>query len=366
MRAATFVLASVLTLPSAATEAADPPPKVVVTGPRTTDVAVTQQYPGLLRARRHIDVQSLTTGYLEEVPVKEGQAVKKGDVLFKVVPVLYKAKLDAELAEVQLAKLELNNARKLFEQKVVSQQEVTLSEAKLAKAQAKAKLAETELNFTAVRAPFDGLLGRLEKQGGSLVTEKDALTTLSDNSVMWVYFTVSEARYLEYKAREGKGKDPSRLELADSRIELVLADGRTFDQTAGNVVTVDGKFNSETGTILFRADFQNPDRLLRHGQTGTVSIRRAVKNATVIPQRATFEVLDRRYVYVVGKDDVVRQREVAVGHEVDDVFVIKKGLDVTDKIVLEGVQQLRDGDKVDYEFRKPEEAAGRPKTGREK
>jgi membrane fusion protein (multidrug efflux system) len=342
------------------------PSKVVGTSPQVKDVVVTQHYPGQIRAQRHLTVRALLAGYLEAVPIREGQAVKKGDVLFKVLPTLYKAKLDAELAEVKLAEIELDNTKKLFNQKVVTKQEVALYEAKLERAQAKAKLAETELNFATVRAPFDGLVGRLEQQEGSLVDKADALTTLSDNSLMWVYFHVPEARYLEYKAGQGKSKDPSRLELVDSRIELVLADDSTFNQDAGNVVTIESTFNNETGNISFRADFPNPDRLLRHGQTGTVLIRRTLKNVTVVPQRATFEVLDRRYVYVVGKDDVVHQRQIVVQHEVDDVFVVKKGLDVTDKIVLEGGRLLRDGDKVEHVFRKPEEDAGSPKTGREK
>jgi membrane fusion protein, multidrug efflux system len=340
----------------------DPTEKVVVTSPLAKDVVVTQQYPGLIRSQRHIEVRALSAGYLEAIAVREGQAVKKGDVLFKVLPILYKARLDAELAEVHLAQLELANAKKLFDKKVVSENEVNLSEAKLAKAQAKARIAETELAFTTIRAPFDGLLGRLGTQEGSLVKEGDSLTTLSDNSVMWVYFNVPEARYLEYaRARQGKSKDPSRLELVDSRIELMLADGSTFAHDAGSTVTVEGKFNNETGNIPFRADFPNPNRLLRHGQTGTVLIRRTVKNAIVIPQRATFEVLDRRYVYVVGKDDVVHQREITVQHEVDDVFVINKGLDVNDRIVLDGVQLVSDGEKTKYEFRKPEEAISGPK-----
>lgn len=340
-----------------------PLPKVVVTSPLATDVVVTQQYPGLIHAQRHINVRALEAGYLEAISVREGQAVKKGEVLFKVTPILYKARLDAELAEVQLAQLELAIARKRFDKNMVSADEVKLSEAKLAKAQAKANLAQAELNFTTIRAPFDGLLGRLETQEGSLVKEGDLLTTLSDNSGMWVYFHVSEARYLEYMARQGKSKQPGRVELVDARIELMLADGSTFAHDAGSFVTVDGKFSYETGNISFRADFPNPDRLLRHGQTGSVLIRQAVKNAIVIPQRATFEVLDRRYVYVVGKDDVVHPREIAVQHEVDEFFVIKKGLDVNDRVVVEGARRVRDGEKVDYEFRKPEEAIGRPKIG---
>jgi membrane fusion protein (multidrug efflux system) len=237
---------------------------------------------------------------------------------------------------------------------VVSQMEVALYEAKLAKAQAKKKLAEAEFNFATVRAPFDGIIDRLQEQHGSLIKEGDILTTLSDNSVMWVYFNVPEARYLEYMATQGQDKDRRQ-------IELVLADGSTFPQI-GKIGAIEAKFNNETGNIPFRADFANPERLLRHGQTGNVLIHRTLKTAMVIPQRATFEILDKRYVYVVGKDDVVHQREIAIQHEMDDIFVIKKGLDVNERIVLEGVRQVHDGDKVEYEFCKPEEALANQKN----
>ncbi|OWK34885.1 putative Co/Zn/Cd efflux system membrane fusion protein [Fimbriiglobus ruber] len=336
-------------------------PKVVVTSPRVTDVVVTHRYAGQILAQRHIEVRALQDGQLEPIPVKEGQAVKRGDVLFRVSPILYKARLDTELAEVRVARLEFDNLKKLAatDPPVVSQREVALSEAKLAKAQAKADLAAAELDFTTVRAPFDGLLDRLMIHEGSLVERKDVLTTLSDNSVMWVYFNVPEARYLDYM-----GNMDQRHE--DQRTELVLANDSKFKYAASKAVTVEGRFNNGTGNIPFRADFPNPDRLLRHGQTGTVLFCRTVKNATVIPQRVTFEILDGRYVYVVGKDNEVHPRKIVVQHEVDDLFVVNKGLDVNDKIVLEGIQLISDGDRVEVEFRKPEEAARRPKTGREK
>jgi membrane fusion protein, multidrug efflux system len=339
-----------------------PPQKVVVTSPQAKDVVVTQHYPCHIRARRHITVRALSAGSLEAIPVREGQAVKKGDVLFRVVAILYEARLVAELAEVKIAQIELDNARRLFNQKVVSQQEVALHGAKLARAQARAKLAEAELSFATVRAPFDGLVGRLEQQEGRLVKVGDVLSTLSDNSVMWVYFQIPEARYLQYVARQGKTKDLSRLELVDSRLELMLADDSTFNQDAGKVLTVESTFNNDTGNIAIRADLPNPDRLLRHGQSGVLLLHQLLKNVTVIPQRAAFEVLDRRYVYVVDKDDVVHQREIVVQSEVAESFVIKKGLEATDKVVLEGGRHVRDGDKVEYEFRKLED--GRPKSGR--
>jgi membrane fusion protein (multidrug efflux system) len=327
--------------------------QIVITSPKIEDVVLTQQYVCQIHSQRHIKVSALENGYLEEIRIREGQAVKKGDLLFKVIPTLYQARLDAELAEARLAELELKNTEKLFRENVVSQNEVALFEAKLAKAKAKAKLAESELYFTSVRAPFDGIVDRLEEQQGSLVKEGEVLTTLSDNSVMWVYFNVPEARYLEYMAGLGRDKD-------GWKIELVLADGSKFKER-GKIGAIEAKFNNETGNIPFRADFPNPDGLLRHGQTGDVLIHRTAHNALVIPQRATFEILDRRYVYVVGKDDVVHQREIAVQHEMEDLYVIEKGLAADDRFVLEGVRQVRDGQKVEYEFRPPEQVIANQK-----
>jgi membrane fusion protein (multidrug efflux system) len=320
--------------------------KIVVTSPQAKSVIIPQEYVCQIHSQRHINVRALEGGYLEAISVKEGQAVKKGDLMFKIIPILYQAKLNAENAEAQLAQLEFKYTKSLFEKKVVSQNEVALLQAKQAKAQAKADLAAAELNFTNVRAPFDGIVDRLHEQLGSLIKEGDILTTLSDNSLMWVYFNVPEARYLEYMAVVGKHEE-------DRQIELVLANGTKFNQM-GKIGAIEAKFNNETGNIPFRADFPNPDGLLRHGQTGNVLIKRVLKDAMIIPQRATFENLDKRYVYVVDKDHVAHQREIVVLNEMDDIFVIKKGLDVGDRIVLEGILQVRDGEKVEYEFRQPE------------
>jgi membrane fusion protein (multidrug efflux system) len=332
--------------------------KIVVTSPQAKDVIITQQYVCQIRSQRNIEICALQDGFLEEITVKEGQAVTAGQVLFKIFPVLYEARLAAESAEVERAEIEYNNALMLYNAKpkpVVSIQDVNLAKANLDKAKAKKLQAEAELKFATVTAPFDGIIDRLQKQHGSLIEKKDVLTTLSDNRVMWVYFNVPEARYLEYKARPGANRDSSHLKLVDTHIELVLANGNKFDQTAGDTVTIEGKFNNETGNIPFRADFPNPYGLLRHGQTGKVLIHQTLHNALMIPQQATFEILDKQFVWVVDKDGVVHQREIAIQHEIDDIFVIKQGLDVNDRIVLDGVRQVHEGDKVEPEFRKPEE-----------
>jgi membrane fusion protein (multidrug efflux system) len=328
--------------------------KIVVTSPRAKDVIITQQYVCQIHAYRHINVRALQNASIEEVPVKEGQTVKKSDVLFKLDPARYKAKYEAELADVQIAQIEYDNTKKQYENKVVSSQEVAIYQAKLNKALARAKLAKTELDFTVVRAPFDGIVGRLQEQVGSPVKEGDVLTTLSDNSVIWVYFNVPEARYLEHKAARDQERE-------DPKIELVLANGSKFPKL-GRIGAIDAKFNSQTGNVPFRADFENPDRLLRHGQTGNVLIHRTLHNAIVIPQRAVFEIMDRRYVWVVGKDGVVHQREIVIQNELEDIFVIKRGLDVNDRIVVEGVRQVKGGEKVEYQFRPPDGAVRNQKN----
>jgi membrane fusion protein (multidrug efflux system) len=326
--------------------------KIVLTSPHAMDVTVTQRYVCQIRSQRHIKISALDSGYLEEILVKEGQQVKKGDVMFKIVQTLYKAKRDAKSAEAKLAQLQYSKSKRLSEgnpgKAVDSENDVALFEAELARARANAELAQAELNFTNVTAPFDGIVDRLHDQLGSLVKEGEVLTTLSDNSVMWVYFNVPERKYLEYMASSKEDKD-------NQKIELELANHAKFPESCVNV-TVEGQFNNQTGNIPFRADFPNPDGLLRYGQTGTILVHRTLKNALVIPQRATFEILDKRYLWVVGEDDVAHQRLITIKHELDDIFVINSGLDAKDKIVLDGTRQAEEGGKVEYEFRKPEEA----------
>jgi membrane fusion protein (multidrug efflux system) len=321
--------------------------KITATNPESKAVTLVQQYVCQIHSQRHIKVRALERGYLEAIKIKEGQKVSKDDELFKVVPILYQKKWEAETAEAKLAELEYLYTKKLHEDKVVSQNEVLLLQAKKDRAQANADLAEAELKFATVKAPFDGIVDRLHHQQGSLVEEGELLSTLSDNSLMWVYFNVPEARYLEYMTN--LKNHPEEL-----KIELMLANGNKFDQI-GTIGAIEADFNNENGNIPFRADFPNPERLLRHGQTGTILISRVQNDAIVIPQRATFEVLQKRYVYVVDEENVAHQREIQIQNELEDLFVLKNGVGVKDKIVLEGIRQVRDGDKVEFEDRKPEQ-----------
>lgn len=331
---------------------------IVATSPRSQAVTLTQQYVCQIHSQRHIRVRVLKEGYLEAIRVREGQWVKEGDVLFTVIPILYQKEAEAAKAEANVAQLELNYAKQLRKDNAISQNEVLLIEAKLQRVKAKAELAKAALNFASIKAPFDGIIDRLLHQQGAMVEEGEVLTTLSDNSLMWVYFNVPEKRYLEYMTSLKQNKD--------LKIELLLANGRKFDQP-GKIGAIEADFNNETGNIPFRADFPNPvrdvvegkpERLLRHGQTGTVLLSWVASDALVIPQRATFEVLAKRYVFVIDEGGVAHQREITIENELEDLFVIdkKSGIGANDKIVLEGIRQIRDGEKVEFEDRQADEA----------
>ncbi|MES2507380.1 MAG: efflux RND transporter periplasmic adaptor subunit [Verrucomicrobiota bacterium] len=321
--------------------------KLIVTRPLKRDTVVTRDYVCQIRSRSNIEVRALERGYLQSTFVKEGQLVKAGDPMFKIQPLVYQAELKRAEAESQVVRVEYENTKRLVDSKVVSDAELAISKAKLEKTLAEVNLAQTHLGFTDIKAPFSGLLDRLHVRQGSLVDEGDLLTTLSDNSEMWVYFNVPEAEYLDYASQE----QPEDRKA----VSLVMANGEVFKEK-GRVNVIEAEFNNATGTIPFRADFPNPDRLLRHGGTGNIQMRKLVKDAVLVPQKATFEVLDHHYVFVVGKDGVLTQQRIHISEEIEDLFIVSKGLTQDDKIVLEGLRQAKSGEKAEYEFEEPEEA----------
>ena len=332
---------------------------IVLTTPRVMEVPTTQAYVCRMQSRRHIDIRALNEGYLEEIPVQEGQAVLAGDLLYEVYPVLYRTRLEAEGAELRLAEINLQNTDRLAEKGFVSAPELARARAERDRAKANFDRATAELGFTSILAPFDGIVGRQLMQQGSLIEEGDTLTTMSDNAVMWVYFNVPEADYLRFKSIPGAShpESPMTLELSGATIQLRLANGQIFDKNASTKLTIESEFNNETGNIEFRADFPNPERLLRHGQTGTLLINQKIRGALVIPQQATFEILDRLYVFVVDENDVAHQRKIKVADELEDIYVIKDGLSPGERFVLDGVRQVRDGERLELTETRPAEDA---------
>ncbi|MCW5912679.1 MAG: efflux RND transporter periplasmic adaptor subunit [Cyclobacteriaceae bacterium] len=312
-----------------------------VTSPVQNDTVIYQTYVSQIRSIRHIELRALEKGYLQHIFVDEGKSVKKGQLLFQILPVVYQAEAQKAHAEVTFAEIEYQNTKALADSNIVSKNELALAKAKLEKAQADFQLARAHLSFTEIRAPFDGMVGRFnDVREGSLLDEGELLTTLSDNSKMWVYFNVPEAEYINYTTQ--------RSSEAPARVKLQMANHELFDQE-GIIETIEADFNNETGNIAFRATFDNPTRILRHGETGNIFMFTPVKNALLIPQAATFEVLDKKYVYVVDEENIVHAKEIRVQHEMPHIYNVSAGLSPSDKILADGIRKVKNGDKITVE-----------------
>lgn len=321
--------------------------KFSVTSALRKDTLVIRDYVCQIRAIQHIELRALERGYLQSIFVDEGKFVKQGQTMFQILPLMLKAELQKAEAEAKFAEIEFLNTKQLADSNVVSLNELALAKAKFDKAKAEVSLAKVHLGFTEIKAPFDGIMDRFQVRLGSLVNEGDLLTTMSDNSKMWVYFNVPEAEYLNYKM---SAKRDSLM-----RVNLLMANNILF-RFPGIVQTIEADFNNETGNIAFRATFPNPEGLLRHGETGNIQMIVPLKNALIIPQKATFEVLEKKYVFIVDKDKVVHQKEITIGAEMPDLYIVKAGLTESDRIVLEGIRKVHDQDKLaEYVYHDPKD-----------
>ncbi|MEI6740692.1 MAG: efflux RND transporter periplasmic adaptor subunit [Gemmatimonadaceae bacterium] len=316
----------------------------LATRPIVIDTSYEKSYVAQIRSVRNIEIRAQEKGFLDEMPVDEGRDVKAGQLLFRIMPKVYEAELQKAEAEVRTAEIELENAKLLVGKNVVSKNEQATAQARLDKAKAEMAQARLHLNFTEIRAPFAGVVDRIPKKLGSLIEEGDLLTTLSDNSRMFAYFNVSEPEYLEYRT--------NATNRGNRKVQLVLANNSRFAH-AGEIETIEGEFDNNTGNIAFRATFPNPEGLLRNGETGKVLLTVPYRHAMVIPQKATYEIQDKSYVYVIDKDHRIHARLITVIGRLPDLFIVGDGLAVDEQILLEGVQKVKDNDVVKFELREP-------------
>jgi membrane fusion protein, multidrug efflux system len=318
--------------------------KYTVTNAIVIDTSFTKEYVSQIKSIRNIEIRTQEKGFLQNIYVDEGQYVTAGQLLFKIMPKMYEAELLKAQAEAKGAEIELLNAKTLVDKNVISKNEQALAQAKLDMARAEVAMAKLHLSFTEIRAPFAGTIDRLPKKLGSLLEEGELMTSLSDNVRMFAYFNVSEPEYLEYQTNV---KD-----RGSNTVSLLLANGEPL-KYKGKIELIESEFDNETGNVAFRASFPNPDKLLKNGETGKVLMTVPVKNALIIPQKATYEIQDKKYVFVVDKNNIVKSREIKITGELPDLYVVKSGLKTTDKILLEGVQKVKEDDKIEFTFVKP-------------
>ncbi|MBL7816141.1 MAG: efflux RND transporter periplasmic adaptor subunit [Saprospiraceae bacterium] len=308
-----------------------------VTTPIVMDTTYSKDYVAQIQSIQNVELRAQEKGYLEGFKIDEGQFVRGGQVLFNIMPRLYEAELAKAAAETKTVELEMLNVKTLAEKNIVSQTELAIAKAKYEQAKAAQALAQTHLSFTEIKAPFDGTVDRIRFKKGSLIDEGTVLTTISDNRNVFAYFNVSEIEYLNYKSRND----------VKNTVSLILSNGMEH-KYKGVIETIESEFDNSTGNIAFRAKFPNPDLLLKHGETGKVRMTMPFKNAMIIPQKATYEIQDKTFVYVYDeKTHVVKSKEVVVKQRLSNLYIIESGLSSEDRILLDGIQLVNDDDKIE-------------------
>ena len=321
--------------------------KYPVTAPLVKDTSFTKEYVADIQSFQNIEIRAKVKGYIESIHVDEGQLVKAGQLLFTIRPKEYEAELIKARSSLKTAELELQNVKKLTEKNIVSQTELDAAEAKLEEAKAEEGLAALYVSYTQVKAPFTGTIDRLKFKVGSLIDEGTLLTTLSDNKEVYAYFNLSESEYLGYQSQ-------TRVK-GENSVSLVLANNQPYPYS-GVIESIAGEFDKNTGSIAFRARFPNPDLLLKQGETGKVQLKADINNALIIPQKSTFELQDRIYVYVVDKNGVVQARNISIRQKIPNLYVIESGLSEGDTFLLEGIQNVKEDEKIQSVFITPKEA----------
>ena len=325
--------------------------KFQVIKPIVKDIMYQNEYVADILSVQYVEVRSRVKGYVEQVHVDEGKVVQAGQLLFTISSKLYthelqkaEAALKNAIADLKASEVELQNTRTLVEKNIVSKAELKMLEAKVdalkasvEEAEAHKEQAALNVSFSKIKAPYNGIINRIPHKMGSLVKEDDMLTTISDNRDVYAYFNLSETDYLNHITAKNKTET--------QRVSLILANGSRYNHD-GTIETIEGEFDRSTGNIAFRARFPNPERILKHGANGKVLVNKEIENALLVPQKSTFEIQDKLYVFVVNKDSSIEQRNIVPKMRLPNYFIVESGLKSGETIVYEGVQNAKNGDKI--------------------
>ena len=316
-------------------------------------------YPATIKGVQDVEIRPKVSGFITKLCVKEGQQVKAGQLLFVIDNVTYaaavrqaKAAVNAAKAQLNTARLTYNNSEKLFKNNVIGSYELQSSKnamesaaAQLAQAEASYVSAKQNLDFCFVTSPANGVIGDLPYRVGALVSasSQQPLTTVSNNSTMQVYFSMTEKDLLDMTKTAG---GVNAAISSYPAVKLQLADGSIYNHP-GKVATVSGVIDPTTGTVSMRADFPNPERVLKTGASGSIVVPHTATSAVVVPQDAVVEVQDKHFVYVVGKDNKVKYTPVEINSQNDGKnYIITSGLHIGDRFVVNGVSSLQDGMEI--------------------
>ncbi|NTS42967.1 efflux RND transporter periplasmic adaptor subunit [Flavisolibacter sp. BT320] len=360
------LLASIFVSCGSNDKAAQPAPgsvvkdyKVLTIQPRS--VVLNAEFPATIEGQQNVEIRPKIDGYMERIFVDEGAAVRRGQRLFQISAPQYaqevrtaRANIAIATADVNAAQMEVNKVRPLVEKGILSRYELqsaqyNLQSRQAALAQAKATLAnaQTNLSYTIVTSPVDGVIGSIPYKIGSLVNSNTAepLTTVSNTGNIYAYFSINEKQALAFSSTT-KGKTTQERLRSLPPVSLILADGSEFPNK-GRVETATGQINTETGSIRVRATFPNPNGVVRSGSSGIVRIPSPIDTAILVPQKATYEIQGKKFVYLLDTAATVKSVEIAIrDNSGGQYFVVERGIRPGDKIVVEGVGSLREGLKI--------------------
>ena len=326
---------------------------------QTKDASMQTTYPATIKGVQDVEIRPKASGFITRVCVKEGQAVGVGQLLFVIDNETYQAavrqaqaSVNTATAQCNTAKLTYENNQKLFEQNVIGQYELESAKNTYASAQAQLSLAKAtlasakeQLSFCFVKSPAAGVIASLPYKVGAMVSASSvpALTTVSNISSMEVYFSMTEKDMLELSKTAGGTQAAIN---AIPPVKLLLADGTVYGHE-GKVTKASGVIDASTGSVQLIAHFPNPERLLKSGGSGSIVISKNDNSAIIIPQSCVSEVQDKKFVYVLGKDNKVKYTEITVDPQTDGLnFIVRSGLKPGDKYVTNGITKLSDGMEI--------------------
>ncbi len=330
----------------------------------TTSAITVKDYIGNIEGKINVEIRPQVEGILDKIFVDEGAFVKEGQPLFQINPQPYQEVLNnmiatenVEKAKLKNAKLEIDRLKPLIDNEVIAEVQLEtakanyeIAKASLAKASAAVASAQINIDYTTIKAPVSGYIGRMPKRIGNLVSksDKEPLTVLTDVSEVYVYFGMSESDFLYFTKEAKKTNTPDNYnDITTSgqilpEVTLILADGQAYPEK-GKVDMVNGQVNRNTGSISLRASFPNSKDVMRSGNTGTIKLQETKSRVILIPQEITNSIQDKTFVYTIDKDDKVKLQTITIDGVSGTNYIVSEGLKIGDKVIKTGFDKLTEG-----------------------
>lgn len=321
-------------------------PTLPVVSVPTKTVTAFASYPASIEGIVNSEVRAKISAYITDVMVDEGQKVKKGQTLFKLETQILNQDAAAARANVNAAQVEVDKLKPLVEKNIISNVQLETAKAKLQQAKSSYNGIAASIDFGNIKSPVDGFVGSINLRKGALVSPSSQIpmTTVADISKVYAYFSMNEKEYLDFM-QNAEGKDVEEKIKKLPKVRLLLANGSLYEEE-GTIETINSQVNANTGSISFRAVFDNPSRILTSGNSGKIQIPKVYTDAIVVPQEATFEQQGNIYVYKVGKDSTATSAKIGTSAIVGNLYVVTSGLENGDVIVARGANKLRGNSKI--------------------